>query len=65
MWKAVAAVGLLFWLYYLIQILLGWRHREATHKVIRLLTIGAGTWCCIHTFFLSVNRGTPELTRTS
>ena len=48
--KIIGGIGLLFFLYCLLQVVSKWRHRDAIERAIWLLVIAGGSWWCISAF---------------
>jgi hypothetical protein len=48
--KIIASIGLLFLLYCFIQIIVGWKHRNATEKTIWFIVIAVGGGWCVSVF---------------
>jgi hypothetical protein len=48
--KIVAVIGILFFLYCLVQVVAKWQHRNAIEKSIWIFVIAGGSWWCISAF---------------
>ncbi len=48
--KIVAGIGLFFFLYCLIQIIVGWQHRSKIEKMLWFLVIAVGSSLCVSVF---------------
>jgi len=48
--KIIAGIGLLFFLYCFIQIILGWQYRNKVEKTIWFVIITVGSALCISAF---------------